>query len=76
MSMYGFSIPVDRRNTSSIKWDRAKGKFHTDKDIIPLWIADVDFESQKEVKEALIHRAEHGVYGYTFAMSDYLQSVA
>ncbi len=74
--MYDFSIPVDRRNTSSIKWDRAKGKFHTDKDIIPLWIADVDFESPKEVKEALIHRAEHGVYGYTFAMSDYLQSVA
>ena len=36
----------------------------------------MDFESPKEVKEALIHRAEHGVYGYTFAMSDYLQSVA
>ena len=50
--MYDFNIPVDRHGTSSIKWDRAKGKFHTDKDIIPLWIADVDFESPKEVKEA------------------------
>ena len=74
--MYDFNIPVDRHGTSSIKWDRAKGKFHTDKDIIPLWIADVDFESPKEVKEAIVRRAEHGVYGYTFAMGDYLESVA
>ena len=74
--MCDFDVLVDRRGTSSIKWDRAKGKFHTEKDIIPLWIADTDFHAPVEVKEAIQRRADHGVFGYTFAMQDYLESVA
>ena len=74
--MEKFDIPVDRRGTGSIKWDRAKGKFSTDQDLIPLWIADTDFKAPPEAMEAVAARAEHGVYGYSFAGRDYISSVA
>ncbi len=74
--MYSFDSQVDRRGTGSIKWDRAKGKFHTEKDIIPLWIADTDFKAPDPVRQALIQRAEHGVYGYTFATEEYKKAIA
>lgn len=74
--MERFDIPVDRRGTGSIKWDRAKGKFSTDRELIPLWIADTDFRAPKEAVEAVTARAEHGVYGYSFADQDYISSVA
>ena len=55
--MERFDIPVDRRGTGSIKWDRAKGKFSTDKELIPLWIADTDFKAPPEAMEAVAGRA-------------------
>jgi cystathionine beta-lyase len=60
MKEFDFDIPVDRKNTSSIKWDRYKGR-----DITPLWVADMDFVSPPAVIDALRQRVEHGVYGYT-----------
>ena len=57
---FDFSIPVDRRDTASMKWDKYKGK-----DIIPLWVADMDFCSPPAVIEALHQRIAHGVFGYT-----------
>jgi cystathionine beta-lyase len=57
---FDFSIPVDRRDTGSMKWDKYKGK-----DIIPLWVADMDFCSPPSVIEALHQRIAHGVFGYT-----------
>lgn len=74
--MEGFDVPVNRKGTGSIKWDRAKGKFSTEKELIPLWIADTDFVAPREAREALIARADHGVYGYSFATADYIESVA
>lgn len=74
--MTDFDIPVDRRGTGSIKWDRAKGKFATEKDLIPLWIADTDFKAPAEAAEAVVSRARHGVYGYSFAAKDYISSVS
>ena len=74
--MNRFDVPVARLGTSSIKWDRCKGKFETDKDLIPLWIADTDFRAPEEVISAIHARADHGVFGYTFAMPDYLAVVA
>jgi cystathionine beta-lyase len=59
-SSFDFGIPVDRRDTASMKWDRYKGK-----DIIPLWVADMDFCSPPAVIEALHQRIAHGVFGYT-----------
>ena len=59
---FDFSIPVERRNTASVKWDKYKGR-----DIIPLWVADMDFCSPPAVIEALQQRIAHGVFGYTVA---------
>ena len=57
--MIEFDQPIDRQNTDSIRWDRY------DKDVIPLWVADMDFRSPACVIEALKKRVEHGIFGYT-----------
>ena len=59
---FDFNVPVERRNTASMKWHKYK-----DKDIIPLWVADMDFCSPPAVIEALQQRIAHGVFGYTVA---------
>ena len=54
-----FDIPVERRHTESLKWEQYRNK-----DIIPLWVADMDFRSPPAVIQALSSRIEHGVFGY------------
>jgi cystathionine beta-lyase len=61
---YDFDKVVDRRNTSSMKWDQA-GKVFGTEDILPMWVADMDFEVPPAVVEALTKAAVHGVFGYT-----------
>jgi cystathionine beta-lyase len=61
--MFDFDSPIDRRDSDSIKWRKFEGK-----DIIPLWVADMDFTSPPAVIEALLRRVSHGVFGY--AMPD------
>lgn len=73
--MSRFDKEIDRTGTASIKWDRCRQKFGTDKQLIPLWIADTDFEAPEQVTEAIIKRAEHRVYGYTFAMDSYKECI-
>ncbi len=60
MGTVDFDAPVDRTGTSSLKWDR-----YGSKDMLPMWVADMDFRSPQPVIEALKARADHGVYGYT-----------
>lgn len=74
--MTQFDEPVERRGTGSLKWDR-----YQDRDVLPLWVADMDFRSPDAVIDALRARAEHGVFGYTVpyeevtaAVLDYLKS--
>jgi len=55
-----FDVIVDRRGTASFKWDRYEGR-----DVIPLWVADMDFASPPAVIAALHERVAHGVFGYT-----------
>ena len=62
MKSFDFDTPVDRCDTASLKWERY-GK----KDIIPLWVADMDFRSPPAVIQALGRRVEHGVFGYGVA---------
>src|SRR5690625_5252059 len=59
-----FQKIYNRRNTNSVKWD-GMYEFFNEEDIIPLWIADMDFKAPSEVNEAIIERAKHGIYGYT-----------
>ena len=54
-----FDEIVDRRNTGSLKWDR-----YGERDVIPMWVADMDFRSPPEMREALGQHADHGVFGY------------
>jgi len=56
--VYDFDRPIDRLGTDSIKW----GKYP--KDVLPLWVADMDFESPPAAIEALRRRVDHGVFGY------------
>jgi cystathionine beta-lyase len=60
MDAFDFDAAIDRRPTSSTKWNRYKGR-----DIIPLWVADMDFRCAPEIVEALRARVAHGVFGYT-----------
>ncbi|MGQ9781052.1 MAG: MalY/PatB family protein [Nitrososphaeria archaeon] len=71
---YNFDIVVNRKGTNSYKWDYIKTKFGAD-DIIPMWVADMDFLSPKPVIHAIKNRAKHGIYGYTIRPNSYYQSV-
>ncbi|MFD0051352.1 MalY/PatB family protein [Actinomycetes bacterium NPDC127524] len=59
-----FENMIERRNTGSVKWDRTEILFGA-KDLLPMWVADMDFPSPPEVQEALISRIKHPVFGYT-----------
>jgi len=62
MNDVDFDIPIDRYHTASLKWER-----YGNRDIIPLWVADMDFRSPAAVIKALRSRVEHGVFGYGLA---------
>jgi cystathionine beta-lyase len=57
--IFDFDTQVDRRYSDSVKWARFR-----DRDILPMWVADMDFKSPDEVLKALQARVEHGVFGY------------
>lgn len=63
---FNFDQPVDRTNTDSFRWDQFKNQ-NDDKSVIPLWVADMDFQSPPCVIDALDARIRHGVFGYTHA---------
>lgn len=65
MEKYHFNRLIERKNTHSVKWDMNHIVFGTN-DILPMWVADMDFEPPMEVTEALKKRIEHNIYGYTF----------
>lgn len=67
---YNFDEIIPRRNTNSVKWDEA-----TQDDIIPLWVADMDFRVLPQITEALRQRVDHGVFGYTHVPDSYYESV-
>lgn len=59
-----FDTPIPREGTGSLKWDGREGVFGTE-DVIPLWVADMDFAAPEAVTQALAARAAHPVYGYS-----------
>ena len=60
---YDFDQVIDRSNTNSIKIEALEEVFGN-KDIIPLWVADMDFLAPPEVTKAMKKRVEHGIFGY------------
>lgn len=70
---YDFDAVIDRRGTHSLKWDycpRAYG-LH---DVIPMWVADMDFPAPQPVVDAVVARAAHPVYGYTSTPSAFWEA--
>lgn len=64
---YDFDQPTFRRNTGSYKWDVKENE-------LPLWVADMDFETAPAVKEAIQKRAAHGIFGYSIIQKEWYES--
>lgn len=73
---YNFDEVIERRGTDSVKWDGVENVWGR-KDLLPMWVADMDFRTPPFVMDALRRRLDHEVLGYTFAVVYlYLQLVA
>lgn len=70
MGQYNFDQILDRTHTKSLKYDFAvkRGK---PADVLPFWVADMDFEIPPELKQILLDRVNHGVFGYTESDDEY-----
>ena len=66
---YSFDQKIDRRGTDSLKYDFA-GRRGKPEDILPLWVADMDFSAPPEVLQALAEKVDHGIFGYSDAAGD------
>ena len=67
---YNFDELVERRGTNCVKWDESPSP-----DVIPLWVADMDFRVAPAIFEAVQKRAEHGVFGYNIVPESYYEAV-
>lgn len=67
---YDFDSPVRRRGTNSYKWDSAENE-----NVLPLWVADMDFRTAPAITDALRTRVEHGIFGYTRVPDSYYEAV-
>ena len=67
---YNFDEEVERRATGCVKWDESPLA-----DVIPLWVADMDFKAAPAILDAVKRRAAHGVFGYTVVEEDYYEAI-
>ena len=67
---YNFDEEVERRATGCVKWDESPSA-----DVIPLWVADMDFKAAPAILDAVKRRAVHGVFGYTVVEEDYYEAI-
>ena len=72
--MWNFDEPAGREGTDCIKYDRREETFGA-KDVIPMWVADMDFNTPDFIVESLQKRLEHPIYGYSFRSTEYFQSM-
>lgn len=64
---YNFDEPVNRKNTHSLKWDVKEQE-------LPMWVADMDFQTAPDIQEAIRERAAHGVFGYSIVPEEWYQA--
>lgn len=67
---YDFDTPVERHGTNCVKWDECP-----DNDVIPMWVADMDFRVAPAIEQALRQRVAHGVFGYNIVPDSYYDAV-
>ncbi len=72
---FNFDEQVNRRDNNAAKYDERRKKFGTD-DVIPLWIADMDFKTAPPIIAALENKARQGIFGYVSRPAEYLESIA
>ena len=77
---FNFDKEIDRKGTYSVKWEMEPKDYDEQanpngKQLLPLWVADMDFRAPPAVVEALIKRAEHGLFGYSYPMDSYFETV-
>jgi cystathionine beta-lyase len=72
--MWNFDEPASREGTNCIKYDRREETFGV-KDLIPMWVADMDFNTPDFIVESLRKRVEHEIYGYSFRPAEYFLSM-
>ncbi len=73
--MHDFDRRIDRRNTNSLKYDFAVENGYPP-DVLPLWVADMDFQAPECVLQALQKKVEHGIFGYSDAKEGYVKAAA
>lgn len=71
ITVFSFDTPIDRRGTGSVKWNR-----YRDRDVIPMWVADMDFACAPAIVEALHRRVEHGIFGYADVPPELVEVIA
>ncbi|MDL2221864.1 PatB family C-S lyase [Parabacteroides sp. OttesenSCG-928-N08] len=74
MTKYNFDEVIDRKGTDCVKVDMLKEAFGRE-DLMPLWVADMDFRTPDFIVEALKERCKHELFGYTFPSDDYYESI-
>ncbi|MDP3641996.1 MAG: PatB family C-S lyase [Bacteroidota bacterium] len=74
MKIYNFDELIDRTHSNSVKYDGRKA-FFGNADLLPLWVADMDFRTPDFIVEAIRKRAEHEIFGYTLRADSYHQSI-
>ena len=72
---YNFDEIIERRGTDCLKWDAVKGRWGRN-DLLPMWVADMDFRTPPFVIEALRKRLDHEILGYTFACDEWYTSIS
>jgi cystathionine beta-lyase len=72
--MYNFDTIINRNNSSSVKYEEMSLKFGSN-DLIPFWVADMDFKCPDFMIDSLVNRANHGVFGYTKRMPEFYNSI-
>lgn len=65
--IYDFDKPINRRNTNSMKWNVAENE-------LPMWVADMDFQTAPEIRKIVLERAAHGIFGYTDIPNEWYQT--
>ena len=71
LKMIEFDKQISRKDTESVKWDAIAETYQMD-DLLPLWVADMDFRTAPAIIETLRRRVEHGIFGYTKVPQNYM----
>ena len=70
---YNFNEIVDRSNNFSSKWSEMEKKYGTN-DLLPMWVADMDFQTAPEITASMMERAGQGVFGYTIVTDEWYEA--